>query len=259
MAGSDPSDPATKDADQHKTDYTKALDANALQGKRIGVARWLTGYHEPTDAAFEEALAELKAAGAELVDIKEFPNRQAISAAEFPVLLSEFKAGLNDYLAATPPAVKVRSLDDLIAFNAATPAELEFFNQDLLELAAKAPVLTDKTYLAAKATAARLAREEGIDKMLADNRIIAIVAPTGGPAWTTDLITGDHFLGASSGLPAVAGYPHITVPMGVVRDLPVGLSFFGPAWSEASLIGLAYAYEQRTHARKTPSFLPHSP
>ena len=259
MAGSDPSDPATKDADQHKTDYTKALDANALQGKRIGVARWLTGYHEPTDAAFEEALAELKAAGAELVDIKEFPNRQAISAAEFPVLLSEFKAGLNDYLAATPPAVKVRSLDDLIAFNAATPAELEFFNQDLLEQAAKAPVLTDKTYLAAKATAARLAREEGIDKMLADNRIIAIVAPTGGPAWTTDLITGDHFLGASSGLPAVAGYPHITVPMGVVRDLPVGLSFFGPAWSEASLIGLAYAYEQRTHARKTPSFLPHSP
>lgn len=259
MAGSDASDPATKDADAHKTDYTKALDANALQGRRIGVARWLTGYHGPTDLVFEKALAELKEAGAELVDIKEFPNRQAVNAAEFPVLLSEFKAGLNDYLAATPPGVKVRSLDDLIAFNAATPAELAFFNQDLLEQAAKAPVLTDKAYLDAKAAAARLSRKDGIDKMLADNRIAAIVAPTGGPAWTTDLITGDHFLGSSSGLAAVAGYPHITVPMGMVRDLPVGLSFFGPAWSEASLIGLAYAYEQRTHARKTPAFLAHSP
>lgn len=257
MAGSDASDPATKDADAHKADYTKALDANALQGQRIGVARWLTGYHGPTDAVFEEALDELKAAGAELVDIKEFPNRKAMGDAEFTVLLTEFKAGLNDYLAATPPAVKARSLDELIAFNAATPAELEFFNQDLFEQAAKAPALTDRVYLEAKTTSARLSRADGIDRMLFDNRIIAIVAPTGGPAWTTHLVTGDHFLGSSSGLAAVAGYPHITVPMGVVQDLPVGLSFFGPAWSEASLIGLAYAYEQRTHARKTPAFLPH--
>ena len=259
MAGSDASDPATEEADAHKTDYTKALDANALKGKRIGVARWLTGYHGPTDAVFEQALAELKEAGAELIDIKEFPNRQAMGDAEFTVLLAEFKAGLNDYLAATPPAVKSRSLDELIAFNAATPAELAFFNQDLFEQAAKAPALTDKAYLEAKAAAARLSRAEGIDRMLTDNRIIAIVAPTGGPAWTTDLITGDHFLGSSSGLAAVAGYPHITVPMGVVRDLPVGLSFFGPAWSEPTLIGLAYAYEQRTTARKTPAFLQHSP
>ena len=259
MAGSDASDPATKDADTHKTDYTKALDANALKGKRIGVARWLTGYHGPTDAVFEQALAELKEAGAELIDIKAFPNRQAMGAAEFTVLLAEFKAGLNDYLTATPPGVKTRTLDDLIAFNAATPAELEFFNQDLFEQAAKAPALTDKTYRDAKMTATRLSRKDGIDKLLADNRIIAIVAPTGGPAWTTDLITGDHFLGSSSGLAAVAGYPHITVPMGEVRDLPVGLSFFGPAWSEATLIGLAYAYEQRTHARKTPTFLRKTP
>ena len=182
MAGSDASDPATKEADARKTDYTKALDANALQGKRIGVARWLTGYHQPTDAVFEKALAELKAAGAELVDIKDFPNREAMGAAEFSILLSEFKAGLNDYLASTPPAVKVRSLDDIIAFNAATPAELEFFDQDLLEQAAKAPPLTDKAYLDAKAKAALLSRKEGIDKMLADNKIVATqMAPPAPP------------------------------------------------------------------------------
>ena len=259
MAGSDPSDPTTAGADAHKTDYTTALDANALQGKRIGVARFLAGYHPATDAAFEEALDQLKAAGTELVEIKDFPTRREASAAEFAVLLTEFKAGLNAYLASTPEAVKSRTLDDLIAFNKATPAEMEFFNQDLFEEAAKAPALTDKAYLDAKATAARLTGKEGIDKLLADNKVIAIVAPTGGPAWTTDLVTGDHFLGSSSSLAAVAGYPHITVPMGDIRDLPVGLSFFSAAWSEPTLIGLAYAFEQKTRARKTPEFLPHSP
>jgi amidase len=260
IAGSDPSDPATAEADARKQDYTKALDPNALQGKRIGVARFMAGYHGPTDAAFEQALAELKAAGAELVEITEFPNRREISSSEFAILLAEFKDGLNAYLASTPAEkVKTRTLDELIAFNAATPAELEFFNQDLFEEAAKAPALTDKSYIEAKATAARLAGKEGIDRVLADQNIIAIVAPTGGPAWTTDLVTGDHFLGSASSLAAVSGYPHITVPMGDIRDLPVGLSFFGPAWSESTLIGLAYAYEQRTQARKTPEFLPHSP
>jgi amidase len=260
IAGSDPSDPATAEADARKQDYTAALDANALQGKRIGVARFLSGYHGPTDAAFEQALSELKAAGAELVELAAFPAQGQMSAAEFAVLLAEFKDGLNAYLASTPAdKVKTRTLDDLIAFNTATPAELEFFDQSLLEEAAKAPALTEQSYLDAKATAARLAGKEGIDKLLADQSLIAIVAPTGGPAWTTDLITGDRFLGSSSALAAVAGYPHITVPMGDVRDLPVGLSFFGPAWSESTLIGLAYAYEQRTNARKTPEFLPRSP
>ncbi|MFT3723170.1 MAG: amidase [Hyphomonadaceae bacterium] len=260
IAGSDPSDPSTKDADTHKQDYTKALDPNALKGKRIGVARFLAGYHGPTDAAFDHALEELKAAGAELVEIKEAPKgRSEMGAAEFAVLLAEFKAGVNHYLASATAAVKPRSLDDLITFNKETPAELEFFNQDVFEEAAKAPALTDKKYLDAKATAARLAGKEGIDKMLADNNVVAIVAPTGGPAWMTDLVTGDHFLGASSGYAAVAGYPNITVPMGEVRDLPVGLSFFGTAWSEPTLIGLAYAYEQRTKARTAPQFFAHSP
>jgi amidase len=259
IAGSDPSDPATKDADAHKEDYVKALDPNALSGKRIGVARFLAGYHGATDAAFDTALEGLAAAGATLVDIKEFPRRREIGDAEFAVLLAEFKAGVDAYLATAPEAVTSRTLADLIAFNAATPAELEYFNQDIFEDSAKAPALTDKTYLEARATSLRLAGKEGIDKLLADNRLDAIVAPTGGPAWTTDLVTGDHFLGSASMLAAVAGYPHITVPMGVVSDLPVGLSFFGAAWSEAKLIGMAHAYEQKSMARKTPRFLVTSP
>jgi amidase len=260
IAGSDPSDLATKDADANKSDYTKALDPDALRGKRIGVARFEAGYHGPTDAAFEVALEVLKEAGAELVEIKEAPaGQREMGAAEFTVLLAEFKAGVNAYLASAPATVKARSLDALIAFNASTPAELEFFDQDIFEEAAKAPALTDKKYLDAKATAARLAGKEGIDKMLADNNVIAIVAPTGGPAWTTDLVTGDHFLGSSSSYAAVAGYPNITVPMGEIRDVPVGISFFGAAWSEATLIGLAHAYEQLTHARTTPQFFPHAP
>lgn len=259
MAGSDASDPATQEADARKTDYTQALNANALQGKRIGVAKFLAGYHPATDAAFEEALETLKAAGAELVEIPAPENRGPIGAAEFAILLAEFRAGLDAYLATTPQAVKTRTLADLITFNANTPAELEYFGQSILEEAAKAPALTDKAYLDAKATAARLAGKEGIDKMLADNKVAALVAPTGGPAWTTDLVTGDHFLGSASQYAAVAGYPHITVPMGEVRDLPVGLSIFGAAWSEADLIGLAYAYEQASKARTTPEFFERAP
>jgi amidase len=146
-----------------------------------------------------------------------------------------------------------------MAFNTATPAELEFFDQSIFEQAAKAPALTDKAYIDARATSLRLAGKDGIDKVLADNELDALVAPTGGPAWTTDLVTGDHFLGASSTLAAVAGYPNITVPMGMVRDLPVGISFFAGAWSESKLIGMAYAYEQKSKARKAPRFLASSP
>lgn len=259
IAGSDAGDPASAEADANKADYTKALDANALQGKRIGVARYLAGYHKGTDAVFEKALEDLKAAGAELVELTEPPGREEMNAAEFTVLLAEFKAGLNAYLATTPDTVKARTLDDLIKFNTDNPAELEFFDQSIFEQAAKAPALTDKAYLDAKATAARLASKDGIDKLVAENNIVAIVAPSGGPAWTTDLVTGDHFLGASYSMAAVAGYPSITVPMGNVRDLPLGLCFFGPKWSEASLIGLAYAYEQKSKALTTPKFLPHSP
>jgi amidase len=259
IAGSDASDPATAEADAHKADYTKALDANALSGKRIGVARFLAGYHGPTDAAFDEALETMKTAGAELVEIKAFPGEEQLGAAEFTVLLAEFKAGLETYLKDAPAAVKVRNLTDVISFNANTPAELEFFNQDLFEQAAKAPALTDKAYLDARATSLRLAGKDGIDRLMTEHKLDALVAPTGGPAWTTDLLTGDHFLGASSTLAAVAGYPAISVPMGQVRDLPVGLSIFGAKWSEEKLIAMAYAFEQKTQARQAPQFRAMSP
>lgn len=255
IAGTDAADPATAEADARKTDYLAALDANALQGKRIGVARFEAGYHKPTDAAFEAALEVLRGAGAELVDIKEFGgDTRAMGAAEYTVLLAEFRAGVEAYLATAPAGVTTRTLADLIAFNAATVAETEFFGQEIFEEAAKAPALTDKAYLDAKATAARMAGPEGIDRLLEANNVIALVAPTGGPAWPTDPVTGDHFLGSSSSLAAISGYPSITVPMGEIRDLPVGLSFFGAKWSEATLLGLAYAYEQKSQARAAPEF-----
>lgn len=255
IAGTDPADPATADADAHRQDYQAALDANALAGKRIGVARFLAGYHAATDAAFAEALDTLKDAGAELVEIDTYPsNRAALNRAEYAVLLAEFRAGLDTYLATTPAAVQARTLADIIAFNAATPAELEFFGQDVFEEAAKAPALTDKAYLDAKVMAAQLAGKDGIDKLLAEHGVVALVAPTGGPAWPTDPVTGDHYIGSASTLAAAAGYPHITVPMGEVRDLPLGLSFFGAKWSEAALLGLAYAYEQKSQARSAPEF-----
>jgi amidase len=254
MAGSDPADPATTDADARKFNYTATLDKNALIGKRIGVLKFLAGYHAGTDAAFARALEEMKAAGATLVDIEKFEHMGEIGKAELPVLLTELKAGLNAYLATTPAAVKTRTLADVIAFNARTPAELALFGQDLFEAAEQTKGLDDAAYLEMAATAKRLAGPEGIDRLLREHGVDALVAPTVGPAWVTDIVTGDHFLGSSSTLPAVAGYPHVTVPMGDVLGLPVGLSFIGEAWSEAKLIALAYAFEQRTKARKPPNY-----
>lgn len=257
MAGSDPADPATAEADARKADYSQALDANALKGKRIGVARFMAGYHPQTDAVFEAALEKLREAGAELVDITEGPDRGGIGRAQNIILHAEFKAGVNAFLASTPETQPMRTLDDLIAFNDANAStSMRWFGQDTFLEAAASPALTDPAYLKAKADAKRLAGPEGIDRMLAANRIEAIVAPTGGPAWVTDHVVGDNFLGSAAGLAAVAGYPHITVPMGGVEGLPVGLSFFGGAWQESNLIGFAYAYEQASKARLTPRFAP---
>ena len=177
------------------------------------------------------------------------------SPASLHLLLYELKADLDTYLASTPPAVTTRTLEDVIVFNTMTPAELILFGQDLFEQAQETKGLTDLKYRKAAATAKRLAGRDGIDRLLKASNLDALVAPTGGPAWATDVITGDHFLGAASTLPAVAGYPHITVPMGQATGLPVGISFIGPAWSEAKLIAMAYAYEQHSHARKPPQYL----
>ncbi len=257
IAGSDPADPATAEADARRTDYTAALDANALQGKRIGVVRFMAGFHRDTDARFTEALAVLRAAGAELVEITTTPpNLQAIGADEFTILLAELKTDLDAYLATTPPSVTTRTLADVIAFNEATPAEVVLFGQEFFVQAQATGGTSDPAYLAARARAPRMAAAT-LDALMRDHRVDALVAPTLGPAWTTDIIIGDHFVGGgSSSLPAVAGYPHITVPMGLAGQLPVGLSIFGEAWSEAKLLSFAYAYEQRAQARVAPTYAP---
>lgn len=258
MAGNDPADPATAEADRHKADYASLLDAAALRGKRIGVLRFATGYSPGTDAVFEQALGMLRAAGATLVEIKEFKGRDEIGNAEFAVLLTEFKAGLNAYLSTTPPRVKARTLADLIIFNATNAAaEMPLFGQDIFDQAEATKGLSDPDYLKARAKAKRLAGPEGIDRLLADNKVDALIAPTLGPAFLIDTVNGDQIGGSGpGGLAAVAGYPHLTVPMGQVRGLPVGLSFIGTAWSEQILLNLGYAFEQAAKVNVPARFRP---
>ena len=253
MAGTDPADPATAEADAHRTDYVAALDASSLKGARLGVMR--ISRSPQTDAAFDAALAALEAAGAILVDV-EVPDEDPVDEAERIILAVEFKAGLNAYLATTPARVKTRTLDDLIAFNAANARETALFGQEIFERAATAPPLTDPDYRTALETGRRLAGPEGIDSMLAKADVVALVAASGGPPSIVDPVNGARWLGSPSTWPAVAGYPHLTVPMGYVSGLPVGLSLIGPKWSDARLLSLGYAFEQATKVRKAPTFPP---
>lgn len=256
LAGTDPSDAATAEADRRRQDYSAALDANSLQGKRIGVLRFFAGFHAGVDERFAQALEQLRAAGAEIVEIAAPPpGLEPIGADELTILLSELKTDLNLYLASTPRSVATRSLGEVIAFNRDTPEELALFGQELFERAEATLGPGDAAYRRARDRARRLAGAQGIDRMLREHRVDALVAPTLGPAWTTDIVNGDHFVGGgSSGLPAVAGYPHVTVPMGLVGQLPVGLSIIGEAWSEARLLSFAYAYETRANARTPPTY-----
>lgn len=253
MAGVDPKDPATQAAQGHiESDYRGFLVAGDLKGVRIGVARKkVTGYSPHADRLFEQAIAQMKKLGAEIVDPADFGSIGEYEDDELEVLLYELKADLDRYLAARPDA-PVRSLADVIAFNERNAdREMPFFGQELFEKAQAKGPLTDEAYLKAAEKARRLARE-GIDGPLAQYRLDAIIAPTGSPPWLTDHVNGDSYMGASSSPAAVAGYPAITVPMGFVAGLPVGLSFVGPAWSEGKLIRLAHAYEQATHHRRPP-------
>jgi amidase len=254
IAGSDPADPATKEADAHKADYAAALDANSLQGKRIGVMRFASGFG--TDTVFDAALATLRQRGAILVDIKKFDD-EGLGRNEFNVLLTEFKAGLNAYLATTPPAVRTRTLADLIMFNEANAyGELALFGQDIFERAEKKKGLSDPAYKRARQASFEAAGPKGIDKLLKDNDVVALVGPTDAPAWKIDAVNGDQVPGGGAGnLAAVSGYPHLTVPMGLVKGLPVGLSFIGPKWSEALLFSLGYAYEQARGPFPAPQLL----
>jgi amidase len=256
MAGSDPADPATAPADARRSDYAGALDTGALNGQRIGVMRFAAGRFAPVNTVFEAALAVLRAQGATLIEITKGPDMEALSDAEIEVLLMDFKADLNAYLAATPPAVKVRSVDALIAFNKAhADKELALFGQVFLEALPKMPAVDSPEWRTARTEALRIAGKDGIDAMLAANNVVALVAPTDGPAGFIDVVGGGSRIDIGAGtLAAVAGYPHLTVPMGAVRGMPVGLSFIGPAWSEARLLGLGFAYEQASHARVAPTF-----
>jgi amidase len=238
-------------------DFSSALDPAGLEGARIGVARNLFGFNDRVDRVLEEALRAIREAGALLVDPANLPAVKQLEDAELDVLLYEFKDGLNKYLAGLGPETPARSLAALIDFNEQhRDREMPYFGQELfLQAQAKGP-LTDRAYRQALSTCRRLARAEGIDATLRKHRLAAIVAPTGGPAWVTDLLNGDHFTGGSSTLPAVAGYPAITVPAGFASGLPIGITFIGPARSDWRLIKLAYAFEQATRLRRKPSFLP---
>jgi amidase len=255
IAGSDPADPATREADKHKHDYAAGLDANSLKGKRIGVMRFASGFG--TDTAFDTALAILRQQGAVLVEIKKF-DRSAVGKNEFPVLLTELKADMAKYLKDSPAPIGVRSLKDLIAFdNAHQKQEMSLFGQDVFEQAEKTKGLGDPAYKKARALSFAAAGPNGIDKLLRDNRVVALVGPTMPPAWKIDAVNGDQSSGGGAGnLAAVAGYPHLTVPMGLVKGLPVGLSFIGPKWSEQLLLNLGYAYEQARGPFPTPKFYP---
>jgi amidase len=256
LAGSDPADPATAEADAHRHDYAAALAGATLKGKRLGVLGYATGLTPETDAVFDAAVALLKAQGAEVIDLKDFKPAEGLGDHEETVLMTELKADLNAYLATTPAAVKTRTLAEVIAFNKATPREMVLFGQESFEKAEATKGLDDPDYLKARAEAVKAAGADGIDKLLTDNRLDALIAPTYGPASRIDVVDGDGISGRSSRLPAIAGYPHLTVPMGQVRGLPVGLSFIGPAWSEDRLLGLGAAFERAAAARRAPTYLP---
>ncbi|QJE01472.1 amidase [Massilia forsythiae] len=253
IAGPDVHDAETRNAPGKPAGYVQALRKDGLQGRRLGVARNFFG-DGAADAVVEQELALLKAQGAILVDVK-LPNTDKYGDSELEVLLGEFRPDLEAWLAAYAPHAPVKTMADVIAFNQKNAArELKHFGQEHLVAAQAKPGLDDKAYREALANNRRYAREEGIDRIMREERLDALVAPTGGTAWLTDYINGDHYGASFSSPAAVAGYPHITVPAGYVHGLPVGLSFVGGAWSEATLIGMAYAYEQASRRRRAPGF-----
>ncbi|HVI09980.1 MAG TPA: amidase [Candidatus Binatia bacterium] len=257
LTGIDSSDPATAaSTGKSYRDYAQFCDPAGLKGARIGVARKYFGFNDAVDALLEESLEAMKKQGATLVDPADIETFGKFDDSELLVLLYELKADLNAYLARLGPDVPVHSLKEIIEFNQHNASrEMPYFGQDLFVKAEAKGPLTDKVYLEALEKNHRLARTEGIDALMDKHHLDAIVAPTGGPAWITDLVNGDHVAGGSSNAAAVAGYPNINVTAGYVSGLPVGISFFGRAWSEPVLIRLAYGFEQTVNARRSPRFL----
>jgi amidase len=258
LTGVDPQDSATAaSAGKSYTDYTQFCDPNGLKGARIGVARKYFGFNDPVDALMEQALDAMKKQGATVVDPTDIETLGKFDASELTVLLYELKADMNAYLARLGPSAPVHTLKEIIEFNERNrQREMPYFGQDLFIKAESKGPLTEKAYLDALDANHQLSRKQGIDATMDKYHLDAIVAPTGGPAWLTDLLNGDHVAGGSSNAAAVAGYPNINVTAGFISGLPVGISFFGRAWSEPVLIRLAYAFEQTTKARQAPKFLP---
>lgn len=256
MTGFDPLDPSTSEsAGKSYQDYRQFLSKDGLGGTRIGVARDFLGFNPQVDGLMEKCLKVMQSCGAELVDPVVFKNLDKTDTTEMEVLLYEFKSDLNAYLSKLGPEAQVHSLSELIEFNDQNNTRvMPYFGQERVLLANEKGTLTDQKYLDALATNHRLSREEGIDAVLIEHNLDAIVAPSGGPAWLTDYVNGDYHSGGCSSLAAVAGYPHITVPAGYVHGLPVGISFFASAYSEPVLLRLAYAFEQVTHYRRSPKF-----
>jgi amidase len=257
LTGVDTADAATAaSAGKFQTDYTQFCDPNGLKGARIGVARKYFGFSDSVDALMETSLEVMKKQGATLVDPAEIETLGKFDESELLVFMYELKADLNAYLARLGPNAPVHTLKDIIEFNERNQEkEMPYFGQDLFIKAESKGPLTEKAYLDAVEKNHQLARTEGIDATMDKFHLDAIVAPTGGPAWLTDLVNGDHVAGGSSNAAAVAGYPNINVTAGSISGLPVGISFFGRAWSEPTLIRLAFAFEQATKARRTPRFL----
>jgi amidase len=257
LAGVDTEDGATLGGrGRNSPDYTKFLDPNGLRGARIGVVRKYFGFSDPVDALMEESLILLKKQGATIVDPAEIESFGKTGENEMLVLLYELKADLNAYLARRGPDAPVHSLEEVIKFNESNrEKEMPYFGQDMFIKAEAKGALTSKEYLDALENNLRLARKEGIDATMDKFNLDALVAPTGGPAWLTDLVNGDNYVGGSANAAAVAGYPSISVPAGFVFGLPVGISFFGRAWSEETLIKIAYGFEQAAKTRKEPKFL----
>ncbi len=261
MAGPDTDDKATSaSAGKVESDYTKFLDPNGLKGARIGVVRKYFGFNDAVDQLMNNLIDEMKRAGAEITDPADIPTIGKFDDTELLVFMYELKADLAAYFARLGNTAPVKSLKDVIDFNEKNKIkEMPYFGQDLFLKSQEKGPLTTKEYLDALANNRKLTRADGIDFVMDKFKLDALVAPTGGPAWLTDLINGDHSSGGSSNTAAVAGYPNINVTGGFLYGLPVGISFFGRAWSEPALLKIAYAFEQLTKARQKPMFLPSIP
>ena len=256
LTGIDPLDSVTRGSQgKSYADYSSFLDRRGLKGTRIGVVRQFFGSHPAVQETMARSLELLRREGSVLIDNVELPDRRQTGSAPLTLMLFEFKAGLNAYLSRLGPSAPVRTLQEIIVFNEEHRAvEMPYFGQELFIQAQEKGDLTDPEYLDALNKSLLLAREEGIDKAMDEHDLDALVAPTGGPAWKIDLLNGDPSAGGSSSPAARAGYPNITVPAGNARGLPLGISFFGRAWSEPQLLRIAYAFEQSAHARISPRF-----